>query len=51
MVLVGIAALVHGVMLGLLRSQLPSPLALLVQIAFAVILVPVIYLVLRVFRR
>lgn len=51
MVLAGFAVLLHEIILGLLRSQLPSPLALLVQIAFAVIFVPVIYLVLRVFRR
>jgi len=51
MVLGGIAVGIHGVMLGLLRGQLTTPFALLVQIAFAVGLVPVIYLVLRVVRR
>jgi rod shape-determining protein MreD len=51
MVLGGIAVGIHGVMLGLLRGQLTTPFALLVQVAFAVGLVPVIYLVLRVVRR
>lgn len=51
MVLAGIAALIHGIVLGLLRGAIPSPLALLVQVVVAIILVPVIYLVLRVFRR
>jgi rod shape-determining protein MreD len=51
MVLGGIAVGIHGVVLGLLRGQLPTPFALLVQVAVSVLLVPVIYLVLRVFRR
>lgn len=51
MVLGGIAVLVHGILLGLLRGQLPTPFALLLQVVVSVILVPVIYLVLRVFRR
>ncbi len=51
MVLGGIAVLIHGIVLGLLRGQLPTPFALLMQVAISVVLVPVIYLVLRVFRR
>jgi rod shape-determining protein MreD len=51
MVLGGIAVLSHGVVLGLLRGQPPTPFALLVQVGVSVALVPVIYLVLRVFRR
>jgi len=51
MVLGGIAVGIHGIVLGLLRGQLPTPFILLVQVAVSVALVPVIYLVLRVFRR
>ncbi len=51
MALGGIAVLIHGIVLGLLRGQLPTPFALLVQVAVSVALVPIIYLVLRVFRR
>lgn len=51
MVLGGIAVFIHGILLGVLRGHLPTPFALLVQVAVSVILVPIIYLVLRVFRR
>jgi rod shape-determining protein MreD len=51
MVLGGFAVLLHGIALGLLRGHLPTPFPLLVQVAVSVALVPVIYLVLRVFRR
>jgi len=51
MVLGGIAVGIHGILLGLMRGQLPTPFALLVQVAISVALVPFIYLVLRVFRR
>jgi rod shape-determining protein MreD len=51
MVLGGIAVGIHGVVLGLLRGHVPTPFALLVQVAVSVALVPVIYLMLRVFRR
>lgn len=51
MVLGGIAVLIHGIVLGLLRGQLPTIFDLLVQVAVSVVLVPVIYLVLRVVRR
>jgi rod shape-determining protein MreD len=51
MVLGGIAVGIHGVVLGLLRGHVPTLFALLVQVAVSVALVPVIYLVLRVFRR
>jgi rod shape-determining protein MreD len=51
MVLGGIAVGIHGIVLGLVRGQLTTPFSLLVQVAIAVGLVPVIYLVLRVVRR
>jgi rod shape-determining protein MreD len=51
MVLVGLATIIHGVVLALLRGDSPLVLYIPVQAALHVMLVPVIYLVLRVFDR
>lgn len=49
--LVAVATVVHGVVLGLLRGELPSGWFIPLQAAMHAILVPVIYLVLRVTDR
>lgn len=51
MVLVAVATVVHGVLLYLLRGESPLTLVIPLQAVAHMVLVPVIYLVLRVFHR
>ena len=51
MLLVAVTSVVHGLVLGFLRGDLPSGWTIPIQAAVHALLIPVIYLALRVFGR
>ncbi|HYI25705.1 MAG TPA: rod shape-determining protein MreD [Thermomicrobiales bacterium] len=51
MALIGITTVIHGLVLGLLRDDLPTPWFILWQSLMHMALIPVIYLVMRIFNR
>ncbi len=51
MALIGITTVIHGLLLGLLRGDLPSLWAILLQSLMHMLLIPAIYLVMRIAHR